>query len=144
MSPEQARGEPSTAASDMYSLGLLLQEVFTGRPAYDETLDRAGLLRGAMQADTLAPAGLSADLTTLIQRLKSPAATNRPTAVETAERLRWIRQKATTAPEKPGGGDGAAGRHAGRTQVHGGPQQGAVHRSRTPEPGGGSHQLYAG
>ena len=93
MSPEQARGEPSTAASDMYSLGLLLQEVFTGQPAYDETLDRAGLLRGAMRADTLAPAGLGADLSALLRRLKSPAPTSRPTAVETAERLRWIRQK---------------------------------------------------
>ena len=34
MSPEQARGEPVTAASDMYSYGLVLQELFTGRPVY--------------------------------------------------------------------------------------------------------------
>jgi serine/threonine-protein kinase len=27
MSPEQARGEPVTTASDMYSCGLLLQEI---------------------------------------------------------------------------------------------------------------------
>ena len=35
MAPEQARGEPVTAASDLYSFGLLLQEICTGRPAYD-------------------------------------------------------------------------------------------------------------
>ena len=35
MSPEQASGDATTSASDMYSFGLLLQELFTGRPPYD-------------------------------------------------------------------------------------------------------------
>ncbi len=39
-SPEQARGEPVTAASDVYSLGLVLFEMITGRRAW--TGDTAG------------------------------------------------------------------------------------------------------
>src|ERR1043166_3490789 len=34
MSPEQARGEPLTTASDIYSFGLMLQAVFTGNDPY--------------------------------------------------------------------------------------------------------------
>ena len=93
MSPEQARGEPATAPSDMYSFGLLLQELCTGEPAYDDSQDVITLLSRAAQAETRPPTGIDTDLATLIQRLKAPAPTHRPTAVETAERLRWIREK---------------------------------------------------
>jgi len=46
MSPEQARGEPATAASDMFCFGLLLFELYCGRAPYaggtaEETLTRA-------------------------------------------------------------------------------------------------------
>jgi tRNA A-37 threonylcarbamoyl transferase component Bud32/tetratricopeptide (TPR) repeat protein len=93
MSPEQASGDVTTSASDMYSFGLLLQELFTGQPPYDPTLDYSTLLARAHVGSTAAVAGLDADLTALIQRLKSIPPAQRPTAVEAAERLRWIRDK---------------------------------------------------
>jgi tetratricopeptide (TPR) repeat protein/tRNA A-37 threonylcarbamoyl transferase component Bud32 len=93
MSPEQARGEAVTAASDMYSYGLLLQELFTGSPPQGEPSDFASLLDRATRAETRPVEGLSADLATLIDRLKSADPTARPSAREAAARLQWIREK---------------------------------------------------
>jgi serine/threonine-protein kinase len=93
MSPEQASGDVTTSASDMYSFGLLLQELFTGQPPFDPTLDYSTLLAKAQVGATPAITSLDTDLAALIQRLKSTAAAQRPTAVEAAERLRWIRGK---------------------------------------------------
>jgi len=93
MSPEQAVGSPATTASDMYSFGLLLQELFTGKRPYDDRLSNVELLDRAQHGQSLEPDGLSGDLATLIRRLKSFAPSQRPTAIDTLERLRWIREK---------------------------------------------------
>jgi serine/threonine-protein kinase len=93
MSPEQARGELVTAASDMYSLGLLLQELFTGIPPYEPDLGAAALLHKARNGETRSVTGLDRHLTDLINRLKSLTPTARPTAMEVSRRLRWIREK---------------------------------------------------
>jgi serine/threonine protein kinase/Tfp pilus assembly protein PilF len=93
MSPEQARGETISAASDMYSFGLLLQQLFTGKAPYDETVDKKTILNMAMKAETIPVTGVSADLTTLINRLKSPIPTARPSATEALEKIQRIREK---------------------------------------------------
>jgi serine/threonine-protein kinase len=93
MSPEQAVGEPATPASDMYSLGLIFQELFTGQQAYAEGLSDLETLVHAASAETLPARGIDPDLARLIERLKSRAPGVRPSAVDVAERLRWVAAK---------------------------------------------------
>lgn len=93
MSPEQARGEQPTAAGDMYSFGLLLHELFTGRPAYEPGLKFMKLIARVGVGETEPVAGIDPDLADLIRRLESVAPEARPSAVETLERLWWIRGK---------------------------------------------------
>lgn len=90
MSPEQARGEIATSASDMYAYGLVIQELFSGKPAYDEALDGAAALAKAQRGESLPPTGMHASIRSLIERLKAQAPAQRPTALDTQERLRWI------------------------------------------------------
>jgi serine/threonine protein kinase/Flp pilus assembly protein TadD len=91
MSPEQARGEGGNAASDMYSFGLLVQELFTGQPPHPPELPFEAVLQRARWGDTRAPVGLGAPLTALIQHLKELRPGDRPTAVEAWTALNAIR-----------------------------------------------------
>ncbi|HEX6085663.1 MAG TPA: protein kinase [Thermoanaerobaculia bacterium] len=87
MSPEQARGAAVTTASDLYSFGLVLQMLLTEQPPRPAKMDRAELLRLAAAGETLPMPGQPRDVTALVERLKSFAPAERPTAVETVERL---------------------------------------------------------
>ncbi|MDH3626466.1 MAG: protein kinase [Acidobacteriota bacterium] len=92
MSPEQARGEATGTPSDMFSFGLLLHEMFCGERAYPLTT-HADFHRLVTTGDSARTNTDDGDLTKLIERLKTPAQSGRPTAIETFERLGWIRGK---------------------------------------------------
>lgn len=91
MSPEQIRGEPLTVASDQYSFGLLLQELFTGSPPYDADTPTGELLEKVRQGETRPVRGVPRRLAALIEALKAPAPEARPSAAETLFRLRFLR-----------------------------------------------------
>ncbi len=93
MSPEQARGEPATAASDMYSVGLILQELFTREAPFDRSLGRLDLLNLAARGESRPVVGLPSDLTRLIERLKSLAPGTRPSSVDALDMLRRIKDR---------------------------------------------------
>ncbi len=93
MSPEQAQGEAATAASDIYSLGLVYHELFTGESPYDPDLGLTAMLIRVSKAETYPVTGVDAGLAALIERLKSLAPAARPSAIDVGERLRWIRDK---------------------------------------------------
>ena len=90
MSPEQARGETLTPASDMYSFGLLLQVLFTRIEPHPSHLSAYEVMLRAARNNTVPCTGLDRQLTALIEQLKQSAPTDRPTAAEALRRLRDI------------------------------------------------------
>lgn len=86
-SPEQARGEPSTEASDVYSLGATLFHLALGRPPYRADSDTLALLarvqRGELDLD-----GLPKELATLIRPCLAADPRQRPVPAEMLDRFR--------------------------------------------------------
>lgn len=85
-SPEEARGQPATTASDVYSLGALALHLLTGQPPYDGA--PKDVLRDHAAADPVpVPASLEGDLGAALREMlaKDPAA--RPSAADVERRL---------------------------------------------------------
>jgi Protein kinase domain len=66
MSPEQLKGTEVTARSDIYALGLVLYEVFTGKRAFDKPDSRA---RGGAESAPSRPSSLVKDLDPVVERV---------------------------------------------------------------------------
>jgi tetratricopeptide (TPR) repeat protein len=93
LSPEQAAGEPPSPASDMYSFGLVLQRLFTGRKPYEDSEDVQEILEQARHAHTRRVSGIDRDMARLIGSLTTRTPDLRPTATEARRRIAWIQSK---------------------------------------------------
>ncbi|HEX2575166.1 MAG TPA: serine/threonine-protein kinase, partial [Aquihabitans sp.] len=80
MSPEQARGEPATAASDVFSLGATLAFAATGEGPFGTADPRVLMLRAAAGRTEKLPRTLSPDLRRRIDAMLERDPARRPTA----------------------------------------------------------------
>ena len=90
LSPEQARGDQLTAASDMFVFGLLLRELWTGRPPFSDELNVRGLVKKAMLGEIEPVTGLDPAVASLIGDLCAVEPGDRPSAAVAQKRLQWI------------------------------------------------------
>ena len=58
MSPEQAQGKPADARSDIFSFGLVLYEMLTGKRAFDGT-NPASVMAAILERDAPSAAGVA-------------------------------------------------------------------------------------
>ena len=89
MSPEQARGEAISPASDIFSFGLVLYEIATGQHAFpgDSPIDTVEAILNGVAAPPSSHHAIPAELDRLILRMISKDAAVRPTAEQIAEIL---------------------------------------------------------
>ncbi|MDQ1349192.1 MAG: Non-specific serine/threonine protein kinase [Acidobacteriota bacterium] len=95
MSPEQASGEELTEASDIFSFGILLQELLTGRSPYPLEPIPQLLMRVAENGSLPIQAtdGIDPDVARLVEDLKHPIPARRPTAGDCLDRMRFLLDK---------------------------------------------------
>jgi len=93
MSPEQARGLPLYEGTDVYSLGILLQEMLTGESAYGATSSPNDLLVRVRGAQVRAFDSGDRALNALLKRMLALYPTDRPNAEEIVQQLEQVRER---------------------------------------------------
>jgi formylglycine-generating enzyme required for sulfatase activity/predicted esterase len=98
MSPEQVEGKLVTASSDVFSLGIMLYELATGRRPFSG--DTAPALASAILRDTPPPAsqiktGVPTALGAIIAECLQKNSAKRPSAKQLHDRLRQLQQRAS-------------------------------------------------
>jgi serine/threonine-protein kinase len=93
MCPEQAKGEDITPASDIYSLGVVFQELFSNQSAHPKNPTQEMLFQRAKFGTTEDIRNVTRDIAYLINRMKSATIETRPTAVDALAILTRIKQK---------------------------------------------------
>jgi tetratricopeptide (TPR) repeat protein/tRNA A-37 threonylcarbamoyl transferase component Bud32 len=91
MSPEQASGSELTVASDLFSLGLVLRWLFSGRDPYPRSLSRADLLARVAQGEVDAVGELEPAIARILDRLLRRAPGERPSAATVRDELVVLR-----------------------------------------------------
>lgn len=106
VAPEAINGQQATTASDIYALGLILYELFTGKPAYTGK-DANQIIREQREHDPPTPGAVSPDLDTQIQRAITKCLDRHPESRPPSARA--------VSAMLPGGDPLAAAIAAGRT-----------------------------
>jgi predicted ATPase len=105
MSPEQTRGEPVGSASDVFSLGIVLYELATGRHPFPSA-SRIGVLHAIASEPPAPPAHINpeipAPLEALIRQMLEKDARLRPRAAEVAGVLDGLAAKGAGPSANPG------------------------------------------
>ncbi len=132
MSPEQARGEPLDARTDLFSLGLVLYEMSTGRQAFTGATSAVvfdAILNRAPAPPQLVNADVTDDLQRVILRaLEKDRRLRYQTAADLLADLARIRRDSSS----PGVATLAGGATAAGTSAATAPAPSAAHRRRWP------------
>ncbi|HEY6066896.1 MAG TPA: protein kinase [Thermoanaerobaculia bacterium] len=102
MSPEQVRGEPTTASSDLFAFGCVLHEMLTGQPAFSggTAFERmAAILRDEPPPPSRLSPGVPAEIDRLVARCLEKSAARRPgSAAELATELHGLASAGASDP----------------------------------------------
>src|SRR3954470_2854674 len=125
LSPEVARGQVPTAASDVFALGATLYAAVEGRPPFGLD-DNAYALLHKVATSTPEPPQQAGPLTSLIMRLLADDPAERPTASEAREILGAIAEGRSTVGGAAPEGTAVLDAGLATPAVHRGPNAGAV------------------